>query len=141
MTSRQARRRRGIPARALAAALSVLLVSAAGGVGVPGRAHAQQPAQMEIVVKFKDDARVKDIIDLYWRDQSAARTRFASFRTSRGEFAGLKLARVTYSNELVLVPDGAPPSPAAFRAIARALAAKPDISYADPNMTAHTGAR
>jgi hypothetical protein len=131
---------RGWVFRSLAAALAVLGGLAAGSLAPVSPAIAQQPMQMEIVVKFKDDARVKDIIDLFWRDQAAARARFATFRASRAEFAGLRLERVTYSNELVLVPDGPPPAPAALRAMARALAASPDISYADPNMTAHTGA-
>jgi hypothetical protein len=122
---------------AVLAAAPAVLVAAGGSAVAP--ALAQQAAGVEIVVKFKDDAKVKDIVDLFWRDQSAARTRFAAFCDKRPEFDGLRLERVTYSNELVLVPEGGR-APAAVRAIARALAANPDISYADPNMTAHTGA-
>jgi hypothetical protein len=97
---------------------------------------------MEIVVKFKDDGKVKDIVDSFWRDQAAARAKFESFKARRPELANLKLDRVTYSNELVLVHEGGP-SPdrrvAAMREIASKLKGVADISYAEPNMTAHPG--
>lgn len=97
---------------------------------------------MEIVVKFKDDAKVKDIIDAFWRDQSSARTKFEAWKAARPDFARLKLDRVTYSNELVLVHDGAGPAEtrlAVMREIAKKLGANADISYAEPNMTAQPG--
>lgn len=107
----------------------------------PGAAGAQQTS-VEIVVKFKDDGRVKDIIDAFWRDQASAKARFEAWKATRPEFAGLRLDRVTYSNELVLVHDGsALPAqrPAVMRAIAAKLGAAADVSYAEPNMTAHPG--
>jgi len=119
--------------------------------GLPGPVTTQndQPgavggvqAGIEIVVKFKDDGRVKDIIDAFWRDQASARSKFDAWKAGRPEFAGLKLDRVTYSNELVLVHDGslAPAERiAAMRTIASRLGAAADISYAEPNMTAHPG--
>ncbi|MFT3722625.1 MAG: hypothetical protein QM773_03475 [Hyphomonadaceae bacterium] len=97
---------------------------------------------MEIVVKFKDDAKVKDIIDAFWRDQASARTKFEAWKASRPEFANLKLDRVTYSNELVLVHDGSGAADArlpAMREIAKKLGSVADISYAEPNMTAQPG--
>lgn len=97
---------------------------------------------MEIVVKFKDDSKVKDIIDSFWRDQNSARLKFDAWKAGRPEFAELKLDRVTYSNELVLVHSGASPADwrlPAMREIAKKLAGAPDISYAEPNMTAHPG--
>jgi hypothetical protein len=107
----------------------------------PGGAGPVQTS-MEIVVKFKDDAKVKDIIDAFWRDQGSAKTKFETWKASRPEFAGLRLDRVTYSNELVLVHDGSVPAAqrlAAMRTIAGKLGAAADISYAEPNMTAHPG--
>lgn len=107
----------------------------------PGAAGAAQ-AGIEIVVKFRDDGRVRDIIDAFWRDQASARARFDAWKAGRPEFAGLRLDRVTYSNELVLVHEGAlPPAEriAAMRAIASRLGASAEISYAEPNMTAHPG--
>lgn len=97
---------------------------------------------VEIVVKFKNDGAVKDIIDAFWRDQASAKTRFDAWKASRPDFAGLKLDRVTYSNELVLVHDGSVPAPqrsAAMRTIAARLGANSEVSYAEPNMTAHPG--
>lgn len=97
---------------------------------------------IEIVVKFKDDGRVKDIVDAFWRDQASARAKFDAWKANRPEFAGLKLDRVTYSNELVLVHDGSLPAPqrtAAMRAIVTKLGSVADISYAEPNVTAHPG--
>lgn len=97
---------------------------------------------MEIVVKFKDDARVKPIIDAFWKDQASARTKFEAWKANRPEFAKLKLDRVTYSNELVLVHDGSVPAPeqlAAMKVAAAKLGTIADISYAEPNMTAHPG--
>ena len=97
---------------------------------------------MEIVVKFKDDSKVKDIIDAFWKDQGSARTKFEAWKAGRPEFASLKLDRVTYSNELVLVHTGATAADTrlpAMREIAKKLAAAADISYAEPNMTAHPG--
>lgn len=127
------------------------------GSAIPGVAFDQTPAAtapragIEIVVKFKDDAKVKDIIDAFWRDQASAKAKFETFKAGKAAFAGLKLDRVTYSNELVLV--AAPPSSgagaaaapapgdarAAMRAIAAKLAAHPDVAYAEPNMTAQPG--
>jgi hypothetical protein len=118
------------------------------GSAVPGVAFNQPPGagaqqmSMEIVVKFRDDAKVKDIIDAFWKDQSSARAKFDTFKAGRPEFASLKLDRVTYSNELVLVHEGgAPPDQrlAAMRAIAARLKNVGDISYAEPNMTAYPG--
>ena len=63
-------------------------------------------------------------------------------KASRPEFAGLKLDRVTYSNELVLVHADASAANTrlpAMREIAKKLAGAADISYAEPNMTAHPG--
>ena len=97
---------------------------------------------MEIVVKFKDDGKVKDIIDAFWRDQGSARTKFEARKGSRPEFAGLKLDRGTYSNELGLVHTDASAANTrlpAMREIAKKLAGVADISYAEPNMTAHPG--
>lgn len=97
---------------------------------------------MEIVVKFKDDSKVKDIIDAFWRDQTSARSKFEAWKSSRPEFAKLKLDRVTYSNELVLVHDGSVPADARLpqmREIAKKLSSVADVSYAEPNMTAQPG--
>ena len=118
----------------------------AGGV-LPGVAF-DQPTPgsvkmgMEIVVKFKDDGKVKDIIDAFWRDQGSAKAKFEAWKAGRPEFASLKLDRVTYSNELVLVHDGSGPADMrlpAMREIARKLGNLADISYAEPNMTAQPG--
>jgi len=118
------------------------------GSAIPGIAFDQVPgagagqASMEIVVKFKDDGKVKDIIDAFWRDPSSARAKFQAFKAGRPEFANLKLDRVTYSNELVLVHDGgAAPAErlAAMRTLASKLKNVGDIAYAEPNMTAQTG--
>ncbi len=97
---------------------------------------------MEIVVKFKDDAKVKPIIDAFWKDQAAGKAKFETWKANRPEFARLKLDRVTYSNELVLVHDGSAPAAeqlAAMKTIAAKLGSVTDISYAEPNMTAHPG--
>ena len=97
---------------------------------------------MEIVVKFKDDSKVKDIIDAFWKDQGSAKAKFEAWKANRPEFARLKLDRVTYSNELVLVHDGSGPAAeqlAAMKTIAARLGSVADVSYAEPNMTAHPG--
>lgn len=89
---------------------------------------------VEILVKFKDDGKVNDIIDAFWRDQPSARTRFDAWKANRPEFARLNLDRVTYSNELVLVMDtSGPPAEraAVLRDLMKVLAAAPDISYAE----------
>lgn len=93
---------------------------------------------VELVVKFKDDAKIKPILDSFWTDPAAAKSRFETWKANRPEFAKLKLDRVTYSNELVLVLDGAVPPPeraAAIRDIVKALGAAPDISYAEQQAT------
>jgi hypothetical protein len=117
--------------------------------GLPGiQSNENQPGAagmqmgMEIVVKFKDDARVKDIIDSFWRDQASAKAKFETWKANRPEFAKLTLDRVTYSNELVLVHDGSAPAAerlTAMKSIVAKLGAVADISYAEPNMTAHPG--
>lgn len=117
------------------------------GSSIPGVAFDQTPGSaanmgMEIVVKFKDDGKVKDIIDAFWRDQASAKSKFEAWKANRPEFANLKLDRVTYSNELVLVHTAATAADRrlpAMREIAKALGAAADISYAEPNMTAHPG--
>ena len=117
------------------------------GSAIPGVAFDQTPGSavnmgMEIVVKFKDDGKVKDIIDAFWRDQASAKARFEACKANRPEFASLKLDRVTYSNELVLVHENATAADRrlpALREIAKKLAGAADMSYAEPNMTAHPG--
>jgi hypothetical protein len=116
--------------------------------GLPGIQFNQPAATgapqtgIEIVVKFKNDGPLKDIIDSFWRDQASAKAKFEAWKANRPEFAKLKLDRVTYSNELVLVHDGsgavADRLPA-MKAIAAKLGSVADISYAEPNMTAHPG--
>jgi hypothetical protein len=103
---------------------------------------APAPAAVEVVVKFKDDGKVKDIIDAFWKDPQAAKAKFDSFKRGRPEMTGAKLDRVTYSNELVLVyPCVAAlksERAAATQEIVGRLMASPDISYAEPEMTAQT---
>lgn len=120
------------------------------GGAVPGIAFDQAPGAsapqlgMEIVVKFKDDGKVKDIIDAFWKDQSSAQSKFDAFKKRRPEFANLRLDRITYSNELVLVDASRAAGAqqvAAMRAIANKLKSTSDISYAEPNMTAFPGGR
>ena len=116
------------------------------GSGVPGIAQNQAQGRgapemgVEIVVKFKDDGMVKDITDLFWRDQGAAQTRFSSFKRRWDVLAPVRLARVTYSNELVLVAAGNT-SPDEMRQIAREIGQLPEVSYAEPNSTAQPGER
>jgi hypothetical protein len=118
------------------------------GQALPGVAFDQVPGggplamDIEIVVKFKDDAKVKGIIEAFWRDQDSGRARFEAFKAGRPEFAGLKLDRVTYSNELVLTHAGDAPAGrrlAVMRELAARLKSVSDISYAEPNMTAQPG--
>lgn len=118
------------------------------GPALPGIAFDQVPGapiqrNVELVVKFKDDGKVKDIIDAFWRDPAAAKSRYETWKSSRPEFAGLKLDRVTYSNELVLVlEEGVAPGDrlAAIREAVKKLGAAPDISYAEQQATmAHPG--
>lgn len=117
------------------------------GTSIPGVAFDQAPGGaanmgMEIVVKFKNDGPVKDIIDSFWKDQNSARAKFEAWKSGKGDFANLKLDRVTYSNELVLVHTSATAADTrlpAMREIAKKLAGNADISYAEPNMTAHPG--
>lgn len=118
------------------------------GTGLAGvqfdQAPGAAPGGVEIVVKFKDDAKVKDIIDTFWKNAPAAKAKFDAFKAGKPAFAGLKLDRVTYSNELVLVDaegGAAPARIAVMREIAAKLKTNPDISYADPNMTAHAGSQ
>lgn len=117
------------------------------GPALPGIAQNQTPGGqgspelgVEIVVKFKDDAMVKSITDLFWRDQGAARTEFSSFKRNWPALAQMRLERVTYSNELVLVAAGND-SPQEMRALARRISQMPEVSYAEPNATAHPGGR
>jgi len=100
------------------------------------------PAPAAVVVKFKDDGKVKDIIDAFWKDPQVAKAKFDIFKRGRPEMAGAMLDRVTYSNELVLVyPCTAASKPeraTAIREIARRLTASPDIFYAEPDITVQT---
>lgn len=96
----------------------------------------------EIIVRFKDDAKVKDIVDTFWKSVPAAKAKFEAFKKDRPEMADTALERVTYSGELVLVRlgrDGSPKGLAATRAIAARLAAAPDIAYAEVDATARIG--
>lgn len=98
----------------------------------------------EMVVKFKIDARVKPIIDQFWKDPGAARKAFLQLRGKRADLNGLMLDRVTYSNELVLVPDAAARKTMGAREMkeaARKLMKSPDIEYAEVTMTAHPGGK
>jgi hypothetical protein len=114
------------------------------GSSLPTVAFDQAPPagvaqSMEIVVKFKDDAKIKDIVDAFWKDKPSARAKFDALKARRPEFANLKLDRVTYSNELVLVHDSGAGQLGAMRELAAKLGKTADISYAEPNLTAHPG--
>jgi hypothetical protein len=103
--------------------------------------HPNKPAanSIEIVVKFKDEAKAKDIINLFWKDPQAATAKFEHFRLGRSDMTGATLLRVTYSDELVLAFPCNAPSAAGCQNVAREVAARllssPDISYAEPDMT------
>jgi len=114
------------------------------GSSIPGVAFDQAPPagvaqSMEIVVKFKDDSKVKDIVDAFWKDKASAKSKFDALKARHPEFANLKLDRVTYSNELVLVHDSGAGQLGAMRELAAKLGKSADISYAEPNLTAHPG--
>jgi hypothetical protein len=100
------------------------------------------PAVVEVVVKFKDDGVVKDIIDAFWKNPQTAKAKFDVFKRSRPEMTGATLDRVTYSNELVLVYPCAVTSKleraTGMREIVSRLLASPEISYAEPEMTVQT---
>jgi hypothetical protein len=108
-------------------------------------ASASKPALgAEIVVKFKDDKKVQDLVDTFWKDAPSARKKFEAFKAGRPEFAGVKLDRVTYSNELVLVPVvdvAADKRVSQVRDLASKMGKAADISYAEPNVTAKPGGR
>ena len=94
---------------------------------------------IEVVVKFKDDSKVREIIDTFWKDPKAAKARFDTFKLGRPEMIDATLDRVTYSNELVLiypsVGDSKSARSAATGEIVRRLSASSDISYAEPDAT------
>ena len=100
-------------------------------------------ASAEIVVKFKDDAAVKPIIDLFWTAPEAAKARFDEFKKGHPVVAMATLARATYSGELVLSFPSNAATPAerlkAARDLAARLSASPDISYAEPDFSFSTG--
>lgn len=106
--------------------------------------HAVPPVNdaVEIVVKFKDDAKLKDIIDTFWKDPQAAKVKFDAFKQTRPEMAAASLARVTYSSELVLAYPFKTETKAQrlieARDIAARLAAVADIAYAEPDLAFQT---
>lgn len=116
------------------------------GPGLPGVAFDQSGAGakpalgVEIVVKFRDDRKIQGVLDAFWKDAASARKKFDAFKSGRPEFAGMKLDRVTPSNELVLTPSGNLSANAA-RDLAIKIGRAPDVSYAEPNVTAKPGAR
>jgi hypothetical protein len=98
---------------------------------------------VEMVVKFKDDAKVRDIVDAFWKDPKAAKAKFDRFKLGRPEMIDATLDRVTYSNELILIYPCAAESKsghaAATKEIVRRLLASPDISYAEPDTAVQIG--
>ena len=103
----------------------------------PHQALVQQsrPARtVEIVVKFRDDGKIKDIVALFWKDSKAASDAFDLFKVNRPDMIDASLSRVTYSSELVLAFPCKKSFPAdcltAAREIAARLMSAPDISYA-----------
>lgn len=97
-------------------------------------------ASLEIVIRFKDDARVSAIITTFWKDPEAARARFDDFKQGWPELAPARLLRVTYSNELVLAfPFGATAGRReAVRDLAASLSRLPSVVYAEPDYTLTT---
>ena len=121
--------------------------AAGASVSEVSRAHISQAAPpvsaaVEIVVKFKDDAKVKDIIDSFWKDPQVAKAKFDVFKQATPELAAASLARVTYSGELVLAYPFKTETKAQrlieARDIAGTLAKSPDISYAEPDLSFQT---
>jgi hypothetical protein len=94
---------------------------------------------VEVVVKFKDDSKVQFIIDAFWKSPDSAKGKFDVFKQDRPDMSAALLARVTYSDELVLTyPFEASTKSqrlAEARAIAAKLAASPDIAYAEPDLS------
>jgi hypothetical protein len=104
---------------------------------VSSRQEAQTHFDVEIVVKFRNDGAVQGIIDAFWKDPQIAREKFDDFKRNRPDMATATLARVTYSNELVLAYGCAATADrrAAAREIANRLMTLPDIAYAEPDLS------
>lgn len=102
-------------------------------------AHSTKPAAatIEIVVRFRDDKQVEDMVNLFWKDPKAAKDKFDSFKRGRTDLAGAALSRATYANELVLAFPCSLPTAANCQVAARDLAAvirsSADVAYAEPD--------
>jgi hypothetical protein len=112
-------------------------------IGVPKKAPKFLGPPPEIVVKFKD-AKVSEICDMYWKNKDGARERFAQFADKTPGLEGLRLKRVTYSNEVVLdFGDGLEQNRDAIKSkfgnAVKSLRGLSSVSYAEPNSTAHPG--
>jgi hypothetical protein len=134
-----------------AAIFCVQLPADSQAAGAPrvevSKAHASQVAPpisdaAEIVVKFKDDANVKDIIDSFWKEPKAAKAKFDIFKQARPEMTAASLVRATYSSELVLAYPFETETKAqrliAAREIAARLATVADVAYAEPDLAFQT---
>jgi hypothetical protein len=114
-----------------------LLGPVAAETSQAARANPPLSQTVEVLVKFKDDGLIKDIIDAFWKHPEAARTKFDAFKKGRPGLSSASLVRVTYANELVL----AFPLKSAIgtqrlaeaRQIAETLQMSPDIAYAEPD--------
>lgn len=119
----------------------------ANGLATPAFDKKQGPVpatSVEVVVKFKTSPAIKDITDLFWHDAAAAKRKFEALKSTMPELRGSKLDRVTYSNEVVIVHESGAASEEtnrAMRDIAKKLSARPDVDYAEGDLTAHPGSK
>jgi hypothetical protein len=96
-------------------------------------------APIEVIVKFKEDRIVKEIVDSFWVEPEQARRCFERFKQGRAEFKEARLVRVTYSGELVLafpLPAAAAERRAASQDLLARLNGIADVAYAEPDHTA-----
>lgn len=119
-----------------------------GQVHTAQMAMAKRPPRMgpppEIVVKLKAKDEAKRVCDMFWKDNEAGRAEFQKMIKGKPELKGLRLKRVTYSNEFVLDfgPTEEKITPALksrYRNAVKYLGALPNIAYAEPNVTAQPG--
>lgn len=115
---------------------------AGSGAQRPGDTSA---ADVAFIVMIKDEELIANVARKFRREPDAARAAFQAWAGQNG-WEGFSLEGASYSGELILrlSPDAPPALQERFRStpardMANELAARPGVSYSDPDYTAGTG--
>ena len=109
----------------------------------PVQAESYPVRRADVIVKFRADPAIDQVISTWRRDRASAEAAFAAWAAADPLFSQMTIAGCSYSGELILskeIGGGVVPAEAEVDTLTEQIRAHSAVAYADPDFTAHPGA-